>query len=89
MGSIGAPYPVPLHSLNILGERDIFEFIEQLVGVLGHPYEPLCHVSLDYFQSASPASIVSYLLISQNGITVNAPVYWSRLPLNQAPLIED
>ncbi len=39
--------PVALHRFHILRELDVVQFIEQLIGVLGHTEEPLSHILLN------------------------------------------
>ena len=83
-----AANPIALHRLDILWEFDVVELVEQLVGIVGHLEEPLCHVLLNDLQTAPPTAVVLHLLIGQYSVAILTPIHRSSASLDQPRLIE-
>ena len=75
LGALGAADPVALHGLDPLGPVEIVEGVEQLVGVLGDPEEPLLEIALvDDVAGALAGAVGQHLLVGQHGLAARAPV---------------
>ncbi len=69
------PDPVPLHRQNFFrpfGQR--IGRIEELIGVMSDPEEPLLQLAYRHSGSATPAGAVDHLLVGQHRVTARAPV---------------
>ena len=75
LGALGAADPVALHRHHVLGPGlEQVEVLEQAVGVLGDPEEPLLEVALLDEGAAALAVAVDHLLVGEHGLVVRAPL---------------
>ncbi len=80
--------PVALHALDALGPVDTLE-LQQLVGVLRDPEEPLLEVAADDRGLAALAdALPHHLLIGQDGLAIGAPVNRGAGAVSQPGLVE-
>ena len=86
LGALGAPDPVALHRLHVLGPVDFLEVVEQAVGVVGDPEEPLLELAhLD--RGAAPlAAPVDHLLVGEHRRVLRAPLHGRLLAVGEPPL---
>ena len=85
---LGAPDPVALDRLRLLGPVDQSQVVEQLVGVRGDPEEPLHHVPRDDGRPAALAPAVDHVLVGDDRLVLRAPVDRRLLPVGQPGLEE-
>ena len=88
LGALGAPDPVALHRLDVLGPLDRLEVVEQAVGVVGDAEEPLLELAGLDLVAAALAAAVDDLLVGEHGLVVGAPVDRGLLAVGQAALVE-
>ena len=86
--ALGAPDPVALDRLRLLGPVDQRQVVEQLVGVRGDPEEPLHHVPRDDGRPAALAPAVDHVLVGDDRLVLRAPVDRRLLAIGQPGLEE-
>ena len=74
LGALGAPDPVALHRLDVLGPVDRREVVEQPLGVVGDAQEPLLELAQLDERAAALAVAVDDLLVGEHGGVDRAPV---------------
>ena len=79
LGALGAPDPVALHRLDVLGPVDRVEIVKQPLGVVGDPQEPLLELAQLDLRAAALTMAVDHLLVREHRGVVGAPVD-RRLP---------
>ncbi len=88
LGALGPTDPVRLHDPDGFGPVEAVE-VEELVGVLRDPQEPLGQVALLDLRAAAPAAPLDTLdLLPGQGAVVGAPVDRRRGAVGQPPLQE-
>ncbi len=88
--ALAAADPVGLHRADLFGPVAQFrQVIEQPLGVLGNPEEPLVQVLQADLGPASLAAAVHDLLVRQARLARRAPVHRRLLAVRQAALVED
>ena len=83
--------PIQLRCMTLARSRplEIVEGVEELVGVLGDPEEPLLEVALlDQVARALAGAVGQHLLVGENGLAARAPVDRRLGPVGQARLAE-
>ncbi len=89
LGALGASDPVPLACLDRVGPVDGGEVVEQRVGVVGDPEEPLLHqAGLDECAAALARAVREHLLVRDHGLVVRAPLHRRALAVGQSLLEE-
>ena len=89
LGALGAADPVPLARLDRIGPVDGVEVVEQRVGVVGDPEEPLLHhARLDERAAALAGAVAEHLLVREHGLVVRAPLHRRALAVGE-PLLEE
>jgi len=86
--AVRAADPVALHRQHLVRPLvQLLRSVEQLVGILRDPQEPLLQVARPDRRAAAPAAAVHHLLVGQHGPAVGAPVH-RRLPaVGEPPLV--
>ena len=85
LGTFGAADPVALHRLHALGPVQAVEGVEQLVGVLGDPEEPLLEVAtLDDVARPLAGAVGKDLLVGEHRVASRAPVDRRLGPVGEA-----
>ena len=88
LGALGASDPVPLARLDRVGPVHRVQVVEQRVGVVGDPEEPLLHqAGLDERAAALARAVGEHLLVRDHGLVVRAPLHRRTLAVGQ-PLLE-
>ena len=81
--------PVPLHRQDPLGPRlEGRHLVEQLVGVLGDPEEPLRQVPRLDLGAAALAAPVDHLLVREDGLILRAPLHRRLVSIGEPALEE-
>ena len=88
LGALGAPDPVALHPLDVLGPLDRVEVGEQAVGVVGDAEEPLLELADLDQRAAALAAAVDDLLVGEDGLVDRVPVDRGLLAVGEALLEE-
>ena len=88
LGAGAATDPVALHRLDVLGPVDRHEVVEQAVGVVGDPEEPLLELADLDDMTAALAATVDHLLVGEHRLVVGTPVDRRLLAVGQAALVE-
>src|ERR1019366_522096 len=89
LGALGAADPVALHGEHALRPAafELRHVVEQLVGVVRDPKEPLLQGALlDGNVFVAPAAAFHYLLVGQHGGALGAPVDQGALAVGQTAL---
>ena len=86
LGAVRAADPVALHRLDVLGPLDRGEVVEQPVGVVGDPEEPLVELLDLDLVAAALAVPVDHLLVREHRLVVRAPLDDRVLAVGQAVL---
>ena len=86
LGACAATDPVALHRLDVLGPVDRVEVVEQPLGVVGDPEEPLLELpDLDEVPAALAAA-VDHLLVGEHRLVVRAPLDRRLLAVRETAL---
>ncbi len=89
LGALGAADPVALHRDHVLGPAlEQLEVVEQAVGVVGDPEEPLLEIAGDDLGAAALAAAVDHLLVGEHGRVLGAPLDSGLGPVGEAALEE-
>ena len=72
--ALGAPDPVALHGLDVLGPADGVQVVEQPVRVVGDAEEPLLELARLHGRAAALAAPVDHLLVRQHRGVLGTPV---------------
>ncbi len=89
LGSFRAPDPVPLHRQHPFGPGlEQRHLVEQPVGVIGDPEEPLLEVLGHHLRAAALAPSVDHLLVRENRLIDRAPLD-RRLAAVGEPCLEE
>ncbi len=80
--------PVALHGLDVLGPVDQLEVIQQSVGVVRDPEEPLLQLARLHLRAAALTAPVDHLLVREHGLVVWAPLDRRLLAVRQVTLVE-
>ena len=89
LGAFGAADPVALHREHAVGPVERVEVVEQLLGVVGDPEEPLLEVAhLHEVARALAGAVGQDLLVGQHGLAAGAPVHRRGRAVGQARLEE-
>ena len=91
--SISAPSERPIQfrwrALIESGQSTVVEVVEQRVGVVGDPEEPLLHhARLDQRAAALTGAVAEHLLVGEHGLVVRAPLHRRALAVRE-PLLEE
>src|SRR5947207_11958054 len=88
--SFASPDPVALHGAHLFGPAGkLVNIIEQLLGIVGVPQEPLLEITLlDASLFMSPAASVNHLLVGEYCRALRTPVHFALLAICQAALVE-
>ena len=70
----------------MLGPVDLVEVVEQPVGVVGDPEEPLLELAHLDLVPAALAAAVDHLLVGEHGLVVRAPLDRRLLAVREAAL---
>ncbi len=74
LGALGAPDPVALHRLDVLGPVDPIEVPEQPLGVVGNAQEPLLELAHLDLGATALAAAVEHLLVGEHRLISRAPL---------------
>ncbi len=86
LGTGAPPDPIALHRLDVLRPRDRVKVVEEPVGVVGDPEEPLLELAqLDHVSAALTAAIDD-LLVGEHGLVVGAPLHRRLLAVREITL---
>ena len=89
LGTFGASDPVALHDLDLFGPVHGVHVVQELLGVVGDPVEPLLHVAaLDQVSRAFAGAVAEYLLVGQHGLAAGTPVDRSGVAVDEAGFVE-
>ena len=81
--------PVALHGDHVLRPRlEQLEVVEQLLGVLGDPEEPLLELTQLDQRPAALAVPVDHLLVGEHGLILRAPVDGRLVAVGEAALVQ-
>ena len=86
LSALAAPDPVALHRLDVLGPLDRGQVVEQAVGVVGDPEEPLLELANLHQVAASLAASIDHLLVGEHRLVVRAPLDRRLLAVGQVAL---
>ena len=88
-GALGAADPVALHRHDVVrpGLEDA-EVVQQAIGVIGDPEEPLLEVALDDQGAAPLAMPVDHLLVREHRLVLGAPLHRRLGAVGEAALVQ-
>ena len=88
LGPVRAADPVALHRDDVVGPVDVAQVLEQAVGVLRDPEQPLLELAGLDERAAALAVAVDDLLVGQDGLIVRTPLDRGLLAVGEAALEE-
>ena len=88
LGPFASADPVALHGLDVFGPVDQLEIVQQTVGVVGDPEEPLLELARLHFVAAALAATVDHLLVGEHGLIVGAPLDCRLFAVREVALVE-